>query len=179
LHATGGGALRVRATISRFLPTCEPAMSTTADTARVPPSREFGAVWVSYALFGVGAFLWWPELIGLVVCYAKRGDDQSGFIDSHYRWLIATFWLSLLGYLLSLALILAGLWPIVRDVLRTVAERGTDWDPSNTIHIDWSAILTTIGGATIGGLGMLFVWCWYVYRVIRGALRLHAARPAP
>lgn len=153
-------------------------MSTATDASQVPPTRDFGAAWASYALYAIGALMWWPALIGLVICYVKRGDERSGFIDSHYRWLISTFWLSLLGYIVFMAAILAGVWPIVRDVFRAVIEHG-EWDAGSSIHIDFGAILTSVGGATVGGLGIVFVWCWYCYRVIRGALRLHGANPTP
>lgn len=153
-------------------------MSTAVD-APVPPTRDFGAAWTAYALYAVGALLWWPAAIGLVICYVKRGDERSGFIDSHYRWLIRTFWLSLLGYVVFVAVVLIGIWPIVRDVIRTVIENQGAWDAGSSLHIDFSAILTSVGGATVGALGILFVWCWYCYRVIRGALRLHGANPTP
>lgn len=146
--------------------------------AAVPPTREFTAAWAAYFFFAVGWLFWWPALIGLVLCYVKRGDAQTGFIDSHYDWLIRTFWISLAGYAIALAVIALGVWPILRDVI-TAAMRGQEWGAGASVQIDWSAILSTVGGALIGAIGIVVVWLWYLYRLLRGALRLQVAREVP
>lgn len=54
-------------------------------------------------------------IAGLVVCYVKRGDAPGAWVDSHFTWLIRTFWWSLLwsivGFLVlfTLGLILIGI----------------------------------------------------------------------
>ena len=73
-------------------------------------------------------------IVGVIVCYVKRGDAAGTWVASHFTWLIRTFWWSLLwaivGWLvmLTLGLILigipiaiaiwfvAGLWVIYRVV---------------------------------------------------------------
>jgi uncharacterized membrane protein len=41
-------------------------------------------------------------IVGLVVCYVKRGDAPGSWVDSHFTWLIRTFWWSLLWSLIGL-----------------------------------------------------------------------------
>ena len=144
----------------------------------VPPTREFTAVWIAYGLFVLGAFLWWPALFGAVLCHVKRGAAGAGFIDSHYGWLARTFWWSLLWYVGCIAIVIAGAWPILHDILVTVQQSG-DWQEAGmSLRLDWRSIFMTAGAAMLGGIGFVMVWCWYVYRVLRGAFRLHDAQPA-
>ncbi|MGE5338743.1 MAG: hypothetical protein ACM3PU_13000 [Gemmatimonadota bacterium] len=146
----------------------------------VPPTREFTAAWVAYALFAVGAFIWWPALIGVIVCLAKRGAPDSAFIDSHYRWLARTFGWSLLGYVLCLGIIVSAAWPLARDVIVAYQQSGGDWGAAGTtIQLEWESIFLTAGLALAGAFGLIGVWFWYIYRVVRGAFRLGAARPVP
>jgi uncharacterized membrane protein len=149
--------------------------------AAVAPTREFSLAWAAYALHGMGAFgILFGPLLGVIINYAKRDADGTGLIASHHRWLIRTFWWTLLGYLVSFAVILASVLPLLRDVLRSATHRGAGrWEFDSAVQIDWSSILTTASGATLGGIGLLVVWLWFVYRLVRGALRLADARVAP
>lgn len=153
-------------------------MSATIDA--VPPTREFTAAWIAYALFALGVFLWWPALLGVIVCLAKRGAPDAAFIDTHYRWLARTFGGSLLGSLLCFGVIVAGAWPVVRDVLVAYEQSGGDWHAAGmSIQLQWESIFLTAGIALVGAFGLFCVWLWYIYRVVRGAFRLGAARPVP
>lgn len=86
------------------------------------------------------------SLIGLIVTYVKRADGWGTMWDSHFTFIIRTFWLSLLvavaGFILALGLTrgygggpishwlfvgtvlplfgLAGLWALVRNVVGLV-----------------------------------------------------------
>lgn len=73
-------------------------------------------------------------IIGVIVCYVKRGDAQGTWVASHFTWLIRTFWWSLLwailGWVILLLLLIvligipiayaiwfcAGIWVIYRVV---------------------------------------------------------------
>lgn len=157
-----------------------PAMSTNTSPTLVPTTSEFGTAWVTYALFGLAAFLWWPAVLGVLVCYLRRNGEEVGFLATHYRWLIGTFWWSLLGHLAGAALVLAGAWPLVREVIASVRQHaGADWNGSASIEFDWGSLFSTVGGASLGALVIIATWCWYVYRVVRGGIRLGDARPAP
>ena len=84
-----------------------------------PSSTEYSVAWVAYALqaTGVFGFLLGP-LVGLVISYARRDVAGAGYLASHHRWLIRTVWWTALGYLACLAVILAGAWPIISEVVR-------------------------------------------------------------
>src|SRR5436309_11013825 len=81
-----------------------------------PPSADAGrtpvtAALLAYALFGVsaaaalissgGIVVFAPlvgllGIIGVIVCYVKRDEAGGTWVASHFRWLIRTFWYSLL-----------------------------------------------------------------------------------
>ncbi|MEM1377520.1 MAG: hypothetical protein AAGG69_09040 [Pseudomonadota bacterium] len=49
-----------------------------------------------------------PAIVGVVFAYMNRGK-VGGFIDSHYTWLIRTFWIGLLFSLISVVLLFIGI----------------------------------------------------------------------
>ena len=74
----------------------------------------------------VGSFLFgWPSIIAVIINYIKRSEARGTFLESHFRWQIATFWYALLwavlAMLLSLPLtpVLIGfvLWPVLMFAL--------------------------------------------------------------
>jgi len=46
-------------------------------------------------------------IVAIIVAYVKRGDAAGTWLASHYRWLIRTFWFSLLWGIVGLLLFLA------------------------------------------------------------------------
>lgn len=95
-----------------------------------------------YILYLVGFITGITVLIGLVLAYLNRGK-AGGFVESHYTWLIRTFWIgllySLVGAVLSLALIgflvllATAVWAIVRLVkgLQALGRREAMPDPQS------------------------------------------------
>jgi uncharacterized membrane protein len=147
----------------------------------VPQTKEFTAAWIAYLLYTLSTFLFWPALIALVISYSKRGRAETGFIDSHHRWMLRSFWYSQLWFLVFFALVLYGVWPIVSDIVNQVIAAG-DWstsEPSLSININWGSIFKTVGGATLGGIGLAITWLWFLYRMIRGMIALADARALP
>lgn len=144
-----------------------------------PASGEFTIAWITYACFYAGVVLWWPSLIGLIASYVRRGEPAAGFITSHYRWLIRTFWWSTLAWIASMALILAGLAPLLRDVFRSGRAIEGSWEIERLITLEWGSIFAAAGLASIGGLALLGVYVLLIYRLVRGSLRLAAGKPAP
>ncbi len=79
-----------------------------------------------YVLYLAGFFVAVTMLVGLVMAYLNRGK-AGGWVDTHYTWLIRTFWIGILGALVSavLSLILIGIllgfavavWVVVRCVV--------------------------------------------------------------
>jgi len=134
----------------------------------VPSSLEFSFVGIAYGLHVTGLFLFWPALIGLVLDYVKRSDVEGTVLESHYGWLIRTFWWSLLWNALILG---AMLWVIVPEAMR-VADLARS---GNYLSIPWSFIAAAVGG----GIGLAVVWFWTAYRFTRGILRLSNGRAVP
>lgn len=92
--------------------------------AGVPSQSLISTTLVVYALFGVAAVVGLVSsgfplvaplvgligIIGLILAYVKRGDAAGTWLQSHYRWLIRTFWFSLLwGFVGGLVLVTLGL----------------------------------------------------------------------
>ena len=90
--------------------------------AGVPSQSLISTTLVVYALFAVAAIaglvsagllstplLGLIGLIALIIAYVKRGDAAGTWLQSHYRWLIRTFWFSVLwnivGWLAAVTLI--------------------------------------------------------------------------
>src|SRR5438093_6317552 len=92
-----------------------------AVTSGAPP---VSATLLAYALFGVGALAGlvssgFPAIAplmgiigiaGVIVAYVKRDDARGSWVASHLRWLIRTFWFSLLwGVIGGIVLLVLGL----------------------------------------------------------------------
>ena len=144
-----------------------------------PGANEFTIAWIAYACFYAGVVLWWPSLIGLIVSYLRRGEPAAGFLASHYRWLIRTFWWSTLAWIASMALILAGAAPLLRDVFRSGRTAEGTWEIERLITIQWGSIFAAAGLASAGALALLGVYVFLVYRLVRGSIRLATSKPAP
>ncbi|MGH8676117.1 MAG: hypothetical protein ACREVG_17660 [Burkholderiales bacterium] len=148
-------------------------MNSETGSASIDTAQGRDAAWIAYFLHGTGylSIMMWPALIGVVINYVKRGAARGGFIDSHHNWMIRTFWYGQLWSLLSLAVLLWSAWPIVHAVLRN--STAGEW------VITWSTILSVIGAATVGAMGLLLTWLWLLYRVIRGGVRLANSHSVP
>ncbi len=79
-----------------------------------------------YILYLAGFVVGITPLIGIVFAYLNRGKSEA-WIETHYTWAIRTFWIALLGSVVSfvLAVVLVGfllmfaimVWLIVRCVV--------------------------------------------------------------
>lgn len=144
-----------------------------------PSSTEYSVAWVAYVLqaTGIFGFLLGP-LVGLIVSYVRRDAAGAGFLASHHRWLIRTVWWTGLGYLVCLAVILGAAWPIASEIVREAIRSGGQAQEFS-FGIAWDSIFATVGAAMVGGLGIVVVWVWNLYRILRGALLLAERSPAP
>jgi uncharacterized membrane protein len=87
-------------------------------------------VFVAYVLHLVGAIAGVTSIAGLIVNYVQRGHTDE-VIDSHHRWMIASFWWGLLWIVIGfltivlvvgwVILFLAWLWYIYRHVRGLIA----------------------------------------------------------
>ena len=123
---------------------------------------------VTYGLFAIGLMMFWPAVIGMIIAVVKRGDVGETFLASHYTWLIRTFWWWTVWFALAVIGIIAMVVPGAIEMRR--AMQATDM-----MVLSWGVI----GGAAAGGIAILVVWCWVVYRLIRGTLRLADGRAVP
>ena len=79
--------------------------------------------------FIVTAFLTgWPSIFAVILTYLKRSDASNTYLESHYQWLLSTFWWSFVWICVSgvlsatfigipfafLLLIIIGLWVLYR-----------------------------------------------------------------
>jgi len=85
---------------------------------------------VAYVLHLVGAVAGLTSIIGLIINYLKRGQNEDLF-DSHHSWMIASFWWALLWVVIGFVtiffligwviLFLAWIWYIYRHVRGLIA----------------------------------------------------------
>lgn len=142
-------------------------MSADAPSA-VPSAREFTMLGITYGLYALGLVMFWPAAAGLVIAYVKRSDAAETFLGSHYTWLIRTFWGWAIGFAVGVGTLLALVVP-------SAIELGQFAKSTHQVRLPWEML----GGALVGGVLITVVWCWVVYRLIRGTLRLADARPVP
>jgi uncharacterized membrane protein len=89
-----------------------------------PSASLISTTLVVYALYGVAAvfglvssgfpliapFFGVLGLIAIIIAYVNRGEAAATWLASHYRWLIRTFWFSMLWAVLGwLVLVVLGL----------------------------------------------------------------------
>jgi len=139
-----------------------------ASEEAVPSSREFTFAGIAYGLHVTGLFLFWPAFIGLVLDYVKRGDVSGTILESHYTWLIRTFWWALLWGALVVGAMLSQIIPQAAQVA-DLARSG------RYVAIPWSFL----AAAVLGSIGIAAVWFWTAYRFVRGILRLSDGRAVP
>ena len=108
-------------------------MAETYDTQALPPSTPSASListtLLIYALYGIAAiaglvssgfpliapFFGVLGIVAIIIAYVKRSETAGTWLASHYRWLIRTFWYSLLWGCIGaiifvlLAIILIGL----------------------------------------------------------------------
>jgi uncharacterized membrane protein len=69
---------------------------------------------VTSAVTVVGAFVFsLPSIVAVVLSYLKRGEAAGTFLQSHYRWLIRTFWFAVLWGAIAVVLTLVLVMTIV------------------------------------------------------------------
>ena len=75
----------------------EPSKSTVFMTYVIYGLHAFSAIsGLLSSAFIVTTFLTgWPSILALLLTYFKRGDAQRTYLESHYSWLLGTFWWAL------------------------------------------------------------------------------------
>ncbi len=122
--------------------------------SKQPTSGLVSLTYIIYALHGfsaltgvmtpalvITAFLTgWPSIIAVILSYAKRSDAEGTYLESHFSWMISTFWYALLALVCAgilfitlvgipvaiLIIVLVGLWVlyrIIRGILALLSEQ--------------------------------------------------------
>jgi uncharacterized membrane protein len=79
-----------------------------------------------------------PSVIAVILSYVKRGESRGTFLESHFRWLIRTFWFAVLwcaiGGVLALTIVgiplawilfaVTGIWLAYRVIRGWLALKG-------------------------------------------------------
>lgn len=82
---------------------------------------------VIYALDAASLFIGLTGIVAIVMAYLKRDEARGGFLESHYTWIIRTFWIGLAGaivggatmWMFGLGMIIVGaviVWYVYRIV---------------------------------------------------------------
>ncbi|MGD1935262.1 MAG: DUF4870 family protein [Candidatus Phaeomarinobacter sp.] len=64
---------------------------------------------IAYGLFAVGFLNGITAIIGVILAYVRRPDVKGTFLESHFTYLIRTFWISLLFGIVSALLMIVGI----------------------------------------------------------------------
>jgi uncharacterized membrane protein len=81
---------------------------------------------VAYACYAAAIVFAVPVLVGLVIAYLQRPEARGTWRESHYTWLIRTFWIGLLYSVLATLLtkvvigVLLGFLVLVWFIVRVV-----------------------------------------------------------
>lgn len=146
----------------------------------LPAGRtELATAWIAYGAATLGLVFGWPALVAVLIAYARRRDAVGTPFASHYAWLIRSFWGALGLALVCAAIVMAGAWPVMREAATLASEARGQFDVDLVLGMDWQALLPQAATMAAGGLGLLAVYVWLAYRLVRGALRLASMAPAP
>jgi len=88
----------------------------------------------------------WPSIIALILSYIKRSDATGTYLQSHFDWVISTFWYALLWLIISilialtffgipvayLMVVVTGLWLMFRIIRGFLSLLDKKEMPSNT-----------------------------------------------
>jgi uncharacterized membrane protein len=85
---------------------------------------------ISYILYAVGFFTGGlASIAGVILAYIKKDDAVGTWAESHYRWLIRTFWYGLLwGFIGALTWVLiVGIFIIVANTVWVIYRIIKGW----------------------------------------------------
>lgn len=130
------------------LPALDP-MRRRADERAARTERGRRVALVVYGLQLLAFLYFVPAVLGVVVAYLKRGEARGNWVESHFDWQIATFWISLWG---AVGALLVGM----------VAG-----------YVAYSPLYGLLPTAVLGFVLVV----WYLYRIVRGALAWNDEKP--
>lgn len=72
----------------------------------VPANTARNFTWITYAMYALGLFTGLFTVVGVIMAYAKRGEFTNTIYRDHMQYLIRTFWISLIGIILGILLMI-------------------------------------------------------------------------
>jgi uncharacterized membrane protein len=69
-----------------------------------PSESERNTLLIAYVLFFATFVTGVAGIAGVILCHIKIGESANEFLRSHYRWLIRTFWFTVLWTVLCVVL---------------------------------------------------------------------------
>lgn len=72
---------------------------------------------ISYIAYALSFFTGFSALVGLIIAYVKRPEVVGTWRESHYTWLIRTFWIGLVGAFISSILIFVAIGVLLMGLL--------------------------------------------------------------
>ena len=109
-----------------------PAAVQTTETPSSPIKKSTGGTdlrqytMIIYILYMVAILVGITSIVGVIMAYIKRADFAGTEYEDHITYLIRTFWISLIGYLIGAVLsvvgigliiiIAVGIWYIYRSI---------------------------------------------------------------
>ena len=80
------------------------------DDASMPtggnPEKARTLLLITYGLFGLSLINGMTAIAGVIIAHIKVNEVTDPFLQSHYRWLIRTFWLGLTGAAIAAVLMI-------------------------------------------------------------------------
>ena len=97
---------------------------------QLPTDSQKNYMYITYAMYALGIFIGLTPIVGVILAYIKRDEMQGTVYYDHMQFLIKTFWVSLIGMVIGVILMLVlvgylvllavGVWYIFRVVLGIV-----------------------------------------------------------
>ena len=89
--------------------------TTTDDTLRANKTLT----WVIYGLYAASFLVGFTSIVAIIINYVKRGDVAGTYLESHFRWQIRTFWISLIVAIIGIVLmiVLVGWLVLLADMV--------------------------------------------------------------
>lgn len=88
----------------------------TAMDERLESNRKAAQmIYILYALGFLTAGL--TTLVGVIIAYIKRPEAKDSWVQSHFTWLIRTFWIMVIGTIIAFITIIILIGPVIGFIL--------------------------------------------------------------
>jgi uncharacterized membrane protein len=84
-----------------------PARSDVKTSAAIRLTKVIYVLYAATFLIGISFF------VAIILNYAKQEEVQGTFLESHFRWQIRTFWISLLVFVIGLVSSIVGIGVLI------------------------------------------------------------------